>query len=142
MLAQLPQVRNIIWAGRGFLEIFKVQGLTVIILLTLGAPLLNWVGISPNYQMLLNIDVVAVGVQVLLLAVLNLLFYFDYRLDALYLCLLFALSNIIFTALTQYMGPAFYGYGFAGAVVLSTLVGMNVLARRLDKLMYETFMLH
>lgn len=125
----------------GFFEIFKVQGMTVIILLALGEPLLKWVHISPNYQMLLNIDLVSVGVQVLLLAVLNLLFYFDYRLDALYLCLLFALSNILFTLLTQYMGPMFYGYGFAGAVVLSTLVGMYTLSRRLDKLMYETFML-
>ena len=112
---------------RGFFEIFKVQGVTVIILLALGERLLNWVGISPNYQMLLNIDLVAVGVQVLLLAVLNLLFYFDYRLDALYLCLLFALSNILFTLLSQVMGPIFYGYGFAGAVVLSTLVGMYIL---------------
>jgi polysaccharide biosynthesis protein PelG len=126
---------------RGFFEIFKVQGMTVVILLALGKPLLDWVHISPNYQMLLNIDLVSVGVQVLLLAVLNLLFYFDYRMDALYLCLLFALSNILFTLLTQYMGPIFYGYGFAGAVVLSTLVGMNILSKRLDKLMYETFML-
>lgn len=126
---------------RGFFEIFKVQGITVIILLALGEPLLKWVHISPNYQMLLNIDLVSVGVQVLLLAVLNLLFYFDYRLDALYLCLLFALSSMVFTLLSQYMGPTFYGYGFAGAVVLSTLVGMFILSRRLDKLMYETFML-
>lgn len=126
---------------RGFLEIFKVQGMTVIILLAIGDHLLNWVGISPNYQVLLNIDLVAVGVQVLLLAILNLLFYFDYRLDALYLCLLFALSNILFTLLTQFLGPSFYGYGFAGAVVLTTLVGLDMISRRLDNLVYETFML-
>lgn len=126
---------------RGFFEIFKVQGMTVIILLSLGEPLLKWVHISPNYQILLNINLVSVGVQVLLLAVLNLLFYFDYRRDALCLCLLFAVSNIVFTLLSQYMGPMFYGYGFAGAVVLSTLAGMFIISKRLDKLMYETFML-
>lgn len=126
---------------RGFFEILKVQGMTVVILLTIGKSLLAWVHISPNYQMLLNIDLVAVGVQVLLLAVLNLLFYFDYRLDALFLCLLFALSNIIFTLLTQYFGPTFYGFGFAGAVLLTTIAGLIILSRRLDKLMYETFML-
>ena len=126
---------------RGFFQLFKVQGMTVIILLSVGEQLLNWVNISPNYQVLLNIDLVAVGVQVLLLAVLNLLFYFDYRLDALYICLLFALSNILFTLLTQHLGPSFYGYGFAGSVVLTTLIGMFILARRLDKLVYETFML-
>jgi uncharacterized membrane protein len=126
---------------RGFIEIFKVQGMTVIILLAVGKQLLHWVGISPNYQVLLNIDLVAVGVQVLLLAVLNLLFYFDYRRDALYLCLLFAGSNIILTLLTQQLGPTFYGYGFAGSVVLTTLVGLVIISRRLDTLMYETFML-
>lgn len=126
---------------RGFFELFKVQGMTVIVLLAVGEGLLNWVHISPNYRILLSIDLVAVGVQVLLLAVLNLLFYFDYRLDALCLCLLFALSNIVFTVLTQYLGPAFYGYGFAGSVVLTALVGLIVISRRLDKLMYATFML-
>lgn len=126
---------------RGFLEIFKIQGMTVIILLALGSQLLHWVGISPNYKVLLNIDLVAVGVQVLLLAVLNLLFYFDYRMDAFYLCLVFAGSNFAFTLLTQLLGPTFYGYGFAGAVVLTTLVGLSVISRRLDKLVYETIML-
>lgn len=126
---------------RGFIEIFKVQGMVVIILLALGDKLLAWVGISPFYRILLNIDLVAVGVQVLLLAVLNLLFYFDYRKDALYLCLLFAVSNIVFTLLTQYLGPTFYGYGFAFSVVLTTLTGMFVVSTRLDQLVYETFML-
>jgi polysaccharide biosynthesis protein PelG len=126
---------------RGFLEIFKVQGMTVIIFLAVGSHLLKWVGISPNYQVLLNIDLVAVGVQVLLLAALNLLFYFDYRQDALNLCLLFAVSNFVLTLLTQVLGPTFYGYGFAGAVVLTTLAGLSIISRRLDKLMYETIML-
>ena len=126
---------------RSFLEIFKIQGITVIILLAIGSQLLHWVGISPNYQVLLNIDLVAVGVQVLLLAVLNLLFYFDYRQDAFYLCLVFAGSNFALTLLTQLLGPTFYGYGFAGAVVLTTLVGLSVISRRLDKLVYETIML-
>lgn len=126
---------------RGFIEIFKVQGVTVIILLAMGDKLLVWVGISPFYRVLLNIDLVAVAIQVLLLAVLNLLFYFDYRKDALYLCLLFAASNILFTLLSQYLGPAFYGYGFALSVALTTLVGMIIVSKRLDLLLYETFML-
>lgn len=126
---------------RGFVEIFKVQGVTVIILLAFGDKLLAWVGISPFYRVLLNIDLVAVAIQVLLLAVLNLLFYFDYRKDALYLCLLFAVSNILFTLLSQYLGPAFYGYGFALSVALTTLVGMVIVSKKLDRLIYETFML-
>lgn len=126
---------------QGIHEIFKVQGMTVIILLAVGEKLLIWFGISPLYRLLFNVDLVAVGVQVLLLAILNLLFYFDYRLVALNLCLLFALSNIAFTTLTLYLGPAFYGYGFAAAVILTTLVGFILISHRLDRLPYETFML-
>lgn len=131
----------IISIRRAFIEIFKVQGMTVVILLAIGDKLLAWVGISPFYRVLLNIDLVAVGVQVLLLAVLNLLFYFDYRKDALYLCLLFVISNIVFTLLSQYMGPMYYGYGFAVSVVLTTVVGMLMVSRKLNRLVYETFML-
>ena len=127
---------------RGFVEIFKVQGMTIVILLAVGDQLLAWVGISPFYRVLLNIDLVAVGVQVLLLAVLNVLFYFDYRKEALYLCLLCLTSNIGFTLLSQYLGPAFYGYGFALSVVLTTLIGMAIVSRKLKRLVYETFMLH
>ena len=127
---------------RGFIEIFKVQGMTIVILLAVGDQLLAWVGISPFYRVLLNIDLVAVGVQVLLLAVLYVLFYFDYRKEALYLCLLCLTSNIGFTLLSQYLGPAFYGYGFALSVVLTTLIGMAIVSRKLKRLVYETFMLH
>jgi uncharacterized membrane protein len=127
---------------RGFFEIIKVQGMTIVILLALGDKLLIWVGISPFYKVLLNIDLIAVGIQVLLLAVLNLLFYFDYRKDALYLCFLFLASNIILTFLSQYLGPVFYGYGFALSVALTTVVGMVIVSKRLNLLVYETFMLH
>jgi uncharacterized membrane protein len=142
-LKQILQIYEemIVTIRRGFTEIFKVQGMTIVILLAVGDQLLDWVGISPFYRVLLNIDLVAVGVQVLLLAVLNILFYFDYRKDALYLCLLCAASNIGFTLLSQYLGPAFYGYGFALSVVLTTLVGMVVVSKRLNRLVYETFML-
>lgn len=133
--------KMIVTIRRGFIEIFRVQGMTVVILLAIGDKLLAWVGISPFYRVLLNIDLVAVGVQVLLLAVLNILFYFDYRRDALYLCLLCLTSNIVFTLLSQYLGPAFYGYGFALSVVLTTLVGMAIVSKRLNGLVYETFML-
>ncbi len=126
---------------QGIHEIFKVQGMTVIILMTIGDKLLTWFGISPLYRLLFNVDLIAVGVQVLLLAILNLLFYFDYRIVALNLCMLFALSNIAFTALSIYLGPAFYGYGFAAAVILTTLVGFILISNRLERLPYETFML-
>jgi uncharacterized membrane protein len=126
---------------KGIYEIFKVQGLTILILFALGDHLLSWFGISPLYRLLFNVDIVAVGVQLFLLVILNVLFYFDQRRVVLQITLLFLLSNILFTLLSQYLGPIFYGYGFASSLVLSSVIGLAVLIRKLDHIEYETFML-
>jgi uncharacterized membrane protein len=126
---------------QGIYEILKVQGMTMVVLIGMGDQLLTWFGIPDLYRILFNVDLVAVGIQVLLLATLNMLFYFDQRSVALRLSLLFAFCNIGFTLLTQYLGPAYYGYGFASAVLITSLVGLAVLSQKLEVLEYETFML-
>jgi uncharacterized membrane protein len=40
-----------------------------------------------------------------------------------------------------YLGPAFFGYGFALAVLLTAGAGLLTLSRKLDQLECETFML-
>ena len=126
---------------RGIYDIFKVQGMTILILLGLGGYLLEALGIPLLYRMLLNINLVAVGAQVLLMAILNVLFYFDQRRVVLGLALLFVLGNSVLTLLSQQLGPSFYGYGFAAAVILTSVVGLMSLSRVLEKLEYQTFML-
>lgn len=126
---------------QGIYEIFKVQGLTIMALLLIGPHVLSMFGISLLYLPLFYVDVVAVGVQVVLLAILNVLFYLDQRQIALGLNLLFAGSNIVLTMYTQMLGAAFYGYGFAAAVCLTAFAGITLLSRKLDRLEYETFML-
>ena len=131
----------VITVRQGIYEIFKVQGLTVVLLYLLGTKILQWIGISPLYIHLFQIDIAAVGVQVLLLAILNVLFYLDFLMIALGLCFLFTVSNIIFTFITLQLGPQFYGYGFALSLVLTSLIGLALLSKKLDRLEYETFML-
>lgn len=126
---------------QGIYEIFKIQGLTVVILFLLGPHILDALGISRLYLPLLNIDLVGVGVQVLLLAILNVLFYLDLLWIAFFVCLLFLFSNLLFTWLTLVAGPAFYGLGFTAAVIVASLVGLALLSRQLARLEYETFML-
>ena len=48
-LKQILQIYEemIVTIRRGFTEIFKVQGMTIVILLAVGDQLLDWVGISP-----------------------------------------------------------------------------------------------
>ncbi len=124
-----------------FYEIFKVQSLAVLILIFTAEDVLNAFGISENFQRLFAVDLVAVGIQVVLLGIFNVLFYLDKRQIILGLSILFAVSNFVFTQLTLTMEPAFYGFGYASAVLITTLTGFLILNKTLAQLEYQTFML-
>ncbi len=124
-----------------FLEIFKVQAVTILIVIYAADHILPLFKISTNYRMLFSIDVAAVGVQVVLLGVFNVLFYLDKRIIILNLTIFFALCNLILTVTSQHLGPIYYGYGFAISVLLTTMIGFIILNQKLMRLEYETFML-
>ncbi len=126
---------------RGLSEIFKVQGLTILFLLLAGPRLLAALDLSPHHLPLYGIDLVAAGGQVLLLAVLDVVFYLDQRRVALWLTLELVGANTVLTLLSKVLGVSFYGYGFAVAVFLTAVTGLVVLSRKLDRLEFETFML-
>ncbi len=132
----------IVTVRQGIYEIFKVQGLTIVVVVIIGPHLLAALGISSWYLPLFYIDTIAVAAQVLFLAVLNVIFYLDQRRLALILCAAFAVLNLALTWLSIQLGPSFYGYGFAAAAAIICLVGLDVLSRRLKNLVRDTFMLH
>jgi uncharacterized membrane protein len=122
-------------------EIFKVQGMTIIILIGTGEHLLKLMGIPEVYKPLLSICLIGVGVQIVFMSILNVLFYFDQKILAFKLAALFLIANVFFTAITQYLGPSYYGYGFVLSLTLSSIVGFLVLSKKLDMLEYETYMI-
>jgi uncharacterized membrane protein len=126
---------------QGLFEIVKIQAITVLVVFVLGKKLLAWLGISHLYMTLFYVDVVAAGLQVVLLGILNVFFYLDKRHIVVFLCLLFLFSNIALTALSLHLGASYYGYGFALSLLITVLAGMRLLTRKLDLLEYETFML-
>lgn len=128
-------------ARNGIYEIVKVQGLALIILFVWAENILQALGISSLYLTLFRVDLVAVAIQLILLAIQNVLFYLDARRINLVICAIFLSGNIVFTLITIHLGPTFYGYGFAAAVLLASLVGLALLTRKFERLEYETFML-
>ena len=125
----------------GLFEIVKIQAIAILVVFVLGENLLNWLGISQLYLPLLYVAVVAAGLQVVLLGILNVFFYLDKRHIVVLLCLIFLTANIALTALSFYLGANYYGYGFALSLLMTVLVGMQLLIRKIDLLEYETFML-
>lgn len=125
---------------QGLGEIAKIQFIAVLATFVAGPSLLAWLGISSLYLPLLQIQVVGASLQVMLLAILNVLFYLDRRRVVVALTATFFLANTLFTAVTLKLGAPFYGYGFAVALLASVAVGLILLDRKLDRLEYETFM--
>ena len=126
---------------QGLSEIGKIQTLAILTTFVAGPALLDALGISQLYLPLLHVQVIGAGLQVALMAVLNVFFYLDQRRIVLFLCLEFLLLNVLFTAGTLWFGAALYGYGFTLAALLTLASGLMLLSRQLNRLEYETFML-
>lgn len=126
---------------QGLGEIGKIQTLAVLITFVAGPALLSALGISRLYLPLLHVQVIGAGLQVGLMAILNVFFYLDQRRIVLFLCLEFVVLNIVLTGLTLWAGAALYGYGFAIATLVTLCTGLLLLSKQLNRLEYETFML-
>jgi uncharacterized membrane protein len=142
-LDYLNEIRDeMVFAIRqGIFEIIKIQGITVLIVFIAGPALLRWIGIPELHLPLLYVQVVGASLQVVFLGLLNVFFYLDKRIIVMVLTLVFVLLNVALTALSFYLGPAFYGYGYAVSLLIVVLVAMQWLEHRLSRLEYETFML-
>jgi polysaccharide biosynthesis protein PelG len=142
-LDYLNEIRDeMVYAVRqGIFEIMKIQGITVLIVFIAGPALLRWVGISELHLPLLYVQVVGASLQVVFLGLLNVFFYLDKRAIVLILTFTFVVLNVALTALSFYLGPAYYGYGYAVSLLLCVLIAMQWLEHRLSRLEYETFML-
>lgn len=126
---------------QGLAEIAKIQVLAVLVSYVAGPAVLRVLDISELYLPLLHIQVIGAGLQVMLLAVLNVYFYLDRRRIILGLCLGLLVLNTLLTLASLHLGTAFYGYGFALAVLITLGAGLGLLDRHLGRLEYETFML-
>lgn len=126
---------------RGLFEIIKIQSIAALLVFVAGPALLAWAGIPRLYLPLLYVDVIAAGLQVVLLGLLNVFFYLDKRGTVLGLTLAFLVMNGAFTWLSLQLGAPYYGYGFAGAMLAAVVIGFIALDRKLESLEYETFML-
>ena len=142
-LDYLNEIRDeMVFAIRqGIFEIIKIQGITALIVFIAGPSLLRWIGINELYLPLLYVLVVGASLQVVFLGLLNVFFYLDKRAIVAVLTGLFVVLNVALTWLSFYLGPAFYGYGYAVSLLICVLVAMQWLELRLAKLEYETFML-
>jgi len=131
----------ILTVRHGLYEIFKVQSITIMLSILFAPQLLKALSISQLYLPLFYIDLIGVLLQIIFMALLNVLFYLDKRAIALWMCLLFLVSNVIFTLASQWLGPLYYGYGFSLSLLLTCSITAIIISDKFNRLTYETFML-
>lgn len=122
-------------------EIFKVQGVTLALLILWAEDILLALNIDLSYLHLLYVDLVGVSLQVLVMSIMNVMYYLDKRYSALALATLVVIGNFVLAHVSIDMGPVFYGYGFAVTMLVATIVGLIMLDYQFDDLEYQTFML-
>lgn len=126
-------------ARHGLSRIVRTQVLTFLSALVLAPAAFERFGVSALHRHLFYVDLAAVSMQVVVLAVLSILFYLDRRVEALGLCVVFFILNLVGTLLSQRLGPTAYGYGFAFATVATALLGILLLNRAFARLVQRTF---
>ena len=126
---------------RAFMEITKVQGVTLLVFFLLADGIIRWLALSPLYVHLYYVDLLATAVQVLFLATLNITFYFNLLKLALGMTFWLFFLNTSLTLASLWLGAPFYGYGFVLALLITTIGGMFALSGKLSRLEYLTFMM-
>lgn len=122
-------------------SIVKIQAITIIIVYEAGGFLLSLLHVPLIYNQLLFIAVIGTSFQVVLLAIINILHYMDRLRDVFCLSLLFFVLNLVFTSISVYEGPFYYGFGFTCALIVTCTVGMYLLNREFTDIEYKVVML-
>lgn len=142
-LEEIARMRHgMVFAIRqGFFDIVKMQTMAVLLMVVFAPAIFERLGISSLYLPLFYVDAVAASLQVALLAIMNVFFYLDRRREVLATVTLLTVLNIVLTLATLQMGAAYYGYGFALALLATLVFALRVLENNISRLEYETFML-
>lgn len=140
-LSSLEERRmNIVKSLRlGMGRMIVLQGTITLFALFLAPKVYTSLGMGPLNLGVLQIAILATFVQVLLLTLLIIMLYFDFRTDALILSALFAAGNLGFSLLSIRMGFSWYGYGYFFSCLCSLIGGYLLFDYRMRNLLFYTF---
>jgi uncharacterized membrane protein len=114
------------------------QGIITILVLVLLPSVLDAFDIDQAHLGLFRIAAVAAVFHVILLVLMVVLLYFDFRKSVMWLSILFFGLNLLFSWVTV-DSPDLYGWGYLGATLLTLLLSIVVLWNRVEQLEFLTF---
>lgn len=133
---------ELVLSGRNTMNrLMKAQAAIIVILLLSSMYIFSTFNILNIHLSLLFVLIISAGLQVVLWALLGLLYYMTKYRHALMITMLFAISNGIFTSISLHMPPRYYGYGVCASLLLTIIVALFLLDKDFKNLEYTTFMM-
>lgn len=126
---------------RAVRDIMIVQGIMNIFLFVTAPYVFDRLHIPQLYLSLFYILTVGAQIQLGFMSILALLYYIDRRRIAMYLAVAFFALNFLLSWVSIYLGPTFFGYGYAVSLLIVFTIGLFALRKNFRELAYETFML-
>lgn len=127
-------------AKSSFLNVVKIQVIMAVISCLFAPEIFAFLGLAPIFIYLFRIDVIAVCLLVILIFQINILYYLDKQWEVCYVTVLLFCLNLIFSIITLYLGPLFYGYGFAFSLLCANAFAVFLLNDAFENLTYHSFM--
>lgn len=124
----------------GLIDIIKIQGFITFFGFLYSKEILAFFNFPTIHAHLFRLDMLAIDLLVLFLAMLNVVFYLDKRMQAFWLTLLLFVLNISLTLLSLHLGVFYYGFGLLAALVITDVAAILLINRNFNELTYETFM--
>ncbi|MEZ0323582.1 MAG: exopolysaccharide Pel transporter PelG [Hydrogenothermaceae bacterium] len=128
-------------ARAAILDTIRIQGIFNIVIIIFDKFIFDIFKIPLIYLPLFHIMLLGTYLQLILLSLFALFFYFDRRKESLILSITFFSLNLFFSVVTVILGPYFYGYGFVLSIFLTVIISILMLRRFLYEIHYHTFML-
>ncbi|WP_059175483.1 exopolysaccharide Pel transporter PelG [Thermodesulfovibrio aggregans] len=122
-----------------FYDTLRVQGIWSVLIFFFEEKIFYFLKLPSLYIPLFNILLTGALLQLSFMVVFAFLSYFDKRRQIALISIIFCTGNIILSILTQFLGPYYYGYGFALSLLIATTTGILFLRRFLDDIHYRTF---
>jgi uncharacterized membrane protein len=123
------------------IEILILQSIIDIIFYIFSPKLFSLLNIPQLYLGLLLILMIGTLLQLMFMSILSIFNYLDRKKEVMILSILFFVLNGLFTYISIYLGPEFFGYGYTISLLVVFSITILWLKKIMNDLDYETFML-
>lgn len=120
-------------------NIIVLQGVICFLAVVMAHKILEVMGIRFIHISMYRYGVLGAFFHVLVLFIVIIFNYFDSRREAMWIQLLFLVTNAVFTYVSLKLGMEYYGYGYFVASLVTFMVSAVMLMRYVDKLPYHAF---